>query len=202
MVVSVRLPDAETLFLRFVDRWYSPSAKEGRVRSWTRPDMVAFPEYIGRSTDEICTLATEPAQIELAQVNRMLEAARGDWPKYLKVDEPVDIGWVEAFDAYYDEKRVIDLVDSSLPNQNGNNYIVIACEFGAVLGHVLKQSLSRLEWVAGDPYWESALFDPQTGNLIAVFHWAIKKLSSDGIDDGFAAKLRACLGALEGGAAN
>jgi hypothetical protein len=201
MVVSDRLPDADAMFLQFFDRWYSPSARKGRIYSGTRPDMEAFPELIGRSAIDICTLATEPAQIEQAQVDRMVDAASGDWPKFLKVVKPIDIGWVLAFDAYFDEKRVEELIDSALPEQFGNNYLVFACEFGAVLGYLLKQSLPRLEWVAADPYWESALFDPQTGNLIPVFHWAIKKLSSYGIDDGFAAKLHACLKVLEGGTA-
>lgn len=163
--------------------------------------MVEFPELIGRSGTELCTLETEAAKIELAQVARMLDAAREDWPGYLTISEPVDIRWVDAFDTYYDKSRVKDLVKRSSPDDFGNDYVVIACEFGAVLGHVLKQHLPRLQWIAGNPYWESALFDPESGNIVAVFHWAIKKLSSYGIDDGFAAKVQACLDVLQGGAA-
>ena len=198
MDVSDRLPDADELFLRYYDRWYSPSAKQSRVHSGTRPDMEAFPEKIGRTGTQLCTLAKEAAQMELDQLKRMLDAACGDWPKFLEVAKPVDIKWVEAFDKYYDENRVKELISCSPPHQFGNSYLVFACEFGAVLGHVLQQNLPRLEWVAAEPYWESALFDPQTGNLVAVFHWAIKKLSSHGSDDGFAAKVRACLDLLEG----
>jgi hypothetical protein len=51
----------------------------------------------------------------------------------------------------------------------------------------------RLDW----PYWDSCLFDPKTGTVIAVFHWAIKKLSEYGVDDGYAAKTKACLQFLE-----
>ena len=41
------------------------------------------------------------------------------------------------------------------------------------------------------------MFDPKTGTVIAVFHWAIKKLSEYGVDDGYAAKTKACLQFLE-----
>jgi hypothetical protein len=201
MDVLERLPDADALFLQYFDRWYPRAAKERRIHPATRPEMEAFPELIGRSATELCTLKTDAAQIELAQVDRMVSAASKDWPLYLAVTMPVDLRWVEAFDAYYNEERVKALLDSSPANQFGNNYVAIACEFGAVLGHVLKQSVPRLEWAVNEPYWESALLDPKTGNLIPVFHWAIKKLSRYGIDDGFAAKLRACTVVLERGAA-
>ena len=199
MEPSDRLPDADELFMRYFDRWYSPSARKRRIYSATRPDMETVPELIGRSSSDVCTLSDEQKEIELAQVGRMLEAARGYWRRELNMGEPIESRWVEAFDAYYDENRVVELINRSSPNDFGNDYIVMACEFGAVLGHVLQQRLPRLEWLAGDPYWESALFDPQTGNLIPVFHWGIKKLSRYGIDDGFAAKLQACLRVLEGG---
>jgi hypothetical protein len=95
------------------------------------------------------------------------------WP-HPAVREPIDIHWVEAFDAYYDKKQVKALIARSAPHDFGNDYLVTACEFDAVLGHVLKQRLDRLEWVAAHPYWECSLLDQQTGNLIPVFHWAIR----------------------------
>jgi hypothetical protein len=49
-----------------------------------------------------------------------------------------------------------------------------------------------LEW----PYWDSAPYDPVSGFLIPVFHWAIKKMSDYGVDDGFRTKVKACLQVL------
>ena len=59
------------------------------------------------------------------------------------------------------------------------------------------QSRASLDWIIEWPYWESSLFDNKTGHVLAVFHWAIKKMSDYGIDDGFAAKTKACLQLLE-----
>lgn len=117
----------------------------------------------------------------------------GDFPTYLEIREPIDISWVKAFDRYYDRKRVEKLLNRSAAEDLSNDYIVITCKFGAVLGHVLSTMVGRLQWLTGSPYWESALFDPESGCVIPVFHWAIKKMSSYGIDDGFAEKLEVCV---------
>lgn len=193
-----KLPHCDALFLRYFDRWYSPSAKECKVFPATRPDMVAFPELIGGSAADLCALPSNEAHRHMEQVGVMLDAAREDWPQYLSVQQPIDVRWVEAFDAFYNTKQVKALIKRSRPADFGNDYLIVACEFGAVLGHVLRSRLPRLEWVAGEPYWECSLFDPKSGNVIAVFHWAIKKLSGYGIDDGFVAKIRACVRVLEG----
>lgn len=194
-----RLPDADALFRRYFDPWYSAEAREVKRYPETRPDLETVPELVGQSAHDVCMLMPESADVELEQVAAMLDAARGDWPKYLPVREPIDVAWIDAFDVFYDKSRVKALLARSSPDEFGNDYLVTACEFGAVLGEVLRQQVPRLEWVAGNPYWESALFDPKTGSLIAVFHWAIKKLSSYGLDDGFVDKIEACKQSLEGG---
>lgn len=186
------LPHADKLFLRFFDRWYSPADRQAKMFSATRPDMMEVPALVGRDAATASPLPADEAARELKRVEVMLEAARGDWPTYLAVAEPIDLAWVRAFDAYYDKKRVRALVDRSQPDEFDNDYLVIACEFGAVLGTILQAKVDRLQWLAGRPYWESSMFDPQTGNVIPVFHWAVKKLSGYGLNDGFADKVEAC----------
>ena len=85
------------------------------------------------------------------------------------------------------------LMKEANPKDFNNAFLVMTCEFGAVLGEVLARQLPGLHWLIDWPYWESSIFDPQTGQVVAVFHWAIKKFSSYGIDDGFKAKTLACV---------
>ena len=61
----------------------------------------------------------------------------------------------------------------------------------------MRDLLPRLAWIPSRPYWETSIFDAETGNIIPVFHWAIKKFSTYGIDDGFAAKLQVCVQMLQ-----
>ena len=75
--------------------------------------------------------------------------------------------------------------------------MVICCEFGAILAHVMISLQPRLEWYYEWPYSESAIFDPDNGYVVPPFHWAFKKMSEYGIDDGFALKIEACLKTLE-----
>lgn len=94
--------------------------------------------------------------------------------------------------------RPADPIARSHPEDFGGDYVVLCCEFGAVLGHVMRARQPRLFWYLDWPYWESMLLDPQTGTVIPVFHWAIKKMSDYGVDDGFVPKIERCLRILDG----
>jgi hypothetical protein len=56
-----------------------------------------------------------------------------------------------------------------------------------------------LEWMPDWPYWESALLDVSSGQRINVFHWAIKRFSDHGIEDGYAGKIERCLELVRNG---
>ncbi len=196
MLMLFGLPDADKLFLRFFDRWYTDADREANVFPTTRPDILMTKGYVGREPADVSKLSSEGAQEQLKRVVAILDAAKADWPTYLGVKEPVDLNWVKAFDKHYNKKRVADLVKRSDPDAFNNDYLVVACEFGSVLGYVLKERIGRLEWMAASPYWECSLFDSKTGSIIPVFHWAIKKLSSYGLNDGFGAKVEACINRL------
>jgi hypothetical protein len=57
----------------------------------------------------------------------------------------------------------------------------------------MRHSLPGLEWLGSAPYWESSLWYAPTGASIHPFHWAIKKMSSYGVDDGLRFKLLTAL---------
>jgi hypothetical protein len=94
---------------------------------------------------------------------------------------------------------VAEVLEAADPEDFSNDLLVLCCEFGAVLGAALRQDAPQLEWVYDWPYWESGLLDPAHGYRINVFHWAIKKFSDYGVDDGFAAKVEMCVKLMKTG---
>jgi hypothetical protein len=190
------LPHCDKLFAKFLDPWYS---KEDRARkAWdaTRPDIVTFDGYVGKRKAELAVLKPSGQREVVTRIETMLKACRGDWPRYLKVVGDIDQHWIEAFDVHYDRKRVADVIKRSDPKDFSNDYLILVCEFGAALGHVLRSKESRLVWVYDWPYWESSLVDTRTGAVIPPFHWAVKKFSGYGLEDGFAQKIDMCVRVL------
>ena len=186
------LPDCDKVFMTYFDKWYTPADRERKGFPATRPDVLSSDDLKGLSSRDASPL-TDDGQFEIMKmVEGMIDAARGDWPTFLKVSEPVNIDWIDEFDKFHDKRCIKALMKSSKSDDFSNDFVVRCCEFGAVLGHVLMSFQPNLHWVYDYPYWESSVFDPETGNIIPVFHWAIKKFSSYGIDDGFKAKVLAC----------
>lgn len=83
--------------------------------------------------------------------------------------------------------QVSSVIVNSDATDFSNEFIVLCCEFGAVIGYAMQALAPQLEWLCDWPYWESGLLDTESGYRINVFHWAIKKSSSYGIDDGYRA---------------
>lgn len=186
------LPDADKVFMTYFDRWYQPSDRARKRFPATRPDVVCIDVAEGTPASALCHLNGEGLELATKMVASMVDASVGDWPAFLDVAEPVNETWVDAFDRYYDVRRIKALMKASKPDDFSNDFLVRCCEFGAVLGHVLRQRHPDLEWLYGWPYWESALYDRSTGLVIAVFHWAIKRFSSYGVDDIYVQKLEMC----------
>ena len=186
------LPDCDKVFMTYFDRWYTPEDRTRKPFPATRPDVMTNPNLKDISPQDASPL-TEEGQSEIKKmVESMIVASRSDWPSFISVSEPIDIAWIDAFDKCHDKSCVKALMKSSRPDDFSNDFFVRCCEFGAVLGHVLLTTRPNLHWVYDHPYWESYVFDPEVGQVIPVFHWAIKKFSSYGIDDGFKAKIIAC----------
>jgi hypothetical protein len=193
------LPMCDDLFLKFFDPWYRDEGRKQRPFKGTFPDIMQHPSFIGRPQSEISPLRAEFQEKVLFQIATMVEAARQDMRSYLTVGHDIDLAWIDAFDCYADRPRVQDLINTSDPKKLGNSYVVSCCEFGAALSHVFRTEVPRLIWRLDWPYWDSSLVDPQTGTAITVFHWAIKKMSEYGMDDGYAAKTKACIQFLNEG---
>jgi hypothetical protein len=191
--VTSKLFNSDKLFLTYFDRWYSQEDKQLKAFKTTRPDMYAHPALVGLKATEASPLCEKALDDVKNMIQRVVKAARSDWPTYLKVKNPINITWIDLFDRHYDANKIQQLLKNSDPSDFGNDLLVTCCEFGAVLGHVLLTALPKAAWLYAWPYWESAIFVPQTGTLIPTFHWAIKKFSSYGVNDGFKNKVSACV---------
>jgi hypothetical protein len=159
--------------------------------------MMQTDYFVGKNSANSSPLPTSKQSDSSERIATMLTAARSDWSRYLHLTGDPDLRWIETFDEYYDRDHIEKIISKSDPREFSNDYVVICCEFGAVLAHVMISLQPRLEWCYEWPYWESAIFDPQNGFIIPPFHWAIKKMSEYGVDDGFAAKIEMCLKSLE-----
>lgn len=155
--------------------------------------MIQGDVIIRTLPDDIGPLTAEGRQDVLKQIETMTQAAKSDWARYLKVSGDLDLNWISAIDQHYHRDRIRDVIKDSQPDDFSNNYLVTCCEFGAAMGYVLRSICPRLLWYPDWPYWESALLDPQSNTLIPVFHWAVKKMSEYGVDDGFAEKIQVCI---------
>ena len=127
----------------------------------------------------------------------MVDAARGDWPTYLAVDDVPSLAALDAFDAHWTRQRIAAVIASADASDFTNDYLVLCGELGAVLGEVMRQLLPPLEWLYSDPYWESSLWYAPTGGRIHPFHWAIKKMSSYGAEDGLREKVLAGIESIQ-----
>src|SRR5579871_3456540 len=115
MAKSPRLGDADEMFRRFFDRWYDDDARKLKEFDATRPDIMRVSGYVGHAASEICPLIASFASKVMDQVETMCKAAEGDWPTYLSVRRPIDLGWIEQFDDHYDLERVTQLMRRSDP---------------------------------------------------------------------------------------
>jgi hypothetical protein len=176
------------LFRRFFVPWHRlpPGAKGPRI---LKGDIELHPDAAGQPAAAAWRLPLDRQQASARQVARMVDAARADWPTYLEVDEVVSVEAIDAFDAHWTRPRIAELLRASDRSDFTNDYVVLCGELGAVLGEVMRRALPSLEWLYSDPYWESSLWFAPTGGRIHPFHWAIKKMSSYGADNGLRPKL-------------
>jgi hypothetical protein len=194
---SKSLPDCDELFLKYFDPWYDNDSRNRKGFEATRPDMMQVPELIGLTSEQACPLQDSTRLDVARQVEVMLDSARADFSTFLPVSGDPDFSWVDAYDQHFDRKHIQELLDTSDPTEFSNDYVVTCCEFGALLGYVHKKATPRLQWYYEHPYWESALFDPETGLIVPPFHFAVKKMSEYGVEDGMVAKLNHLAAVLE-----
>jgi len=186
------LPHCDALFLRYFDPWYDERDRKRRGYEATRPDVEQLNVAVDLSASDVSPLSAKSQQDAAQRIQDMFEAASEDWTGLLGVKGAPSIAWIAEFDRHYTRPRIQQIVKRSNPEQYDNDYFVLCCELGAVLGTVLQAIEPRLSWLYDWPYWESALYDRQTRSRINVFHWAVKKMSEYGVDDGLTEKLEAC----------
>ena len=146
-----RLPHCDDLFLKFFDPWCSEADRRRRGFPATRPDMMQNESLVGFTEAQASPLpAGEQNQVR-QQLDAILSAARRRWPDYLNVSSEVMLPWVDAFDRYWDRKRIQGMLRNSDPKDFSNDYVVTVCEFGSVLGHVMRGLQPRLVWYLERP---------------------------------------------------
>jgi hypothetical protein len=193
---KIAIPSVNDLFVKFFDRWYDDNSRKWKKFPGIRPDIMHADHFVNRAASDLSPLNPETQAKVSNMVTQMYEAAQNDWPRFVALKPPVSIEWVDTYDRICTRKQIAKLLEISSPEDFSNPYLIHCCELGAVMGYVLQQQLPSLQWLYAWPYWESSLFHPPTGNVIWVFHWAIKKMSEYGVDDGFAAKINACVNKL------
>lgn len=200
----IALEAAEALFARFCLPWYSPADLQRRGHTGVRPDLevdVAPPLTPAR---RLHTAPPEALHYVRQAQQALLDRAVTEWTRDLQVSGTPSLEWLDAFDRRHDPARVAALVATSDPERRDNAYIGAAASLAAVLGAVLCERVPRAAWLLESPGWESAVYDARSSSRANIFHWALRRLSADGVDHGLRAKLLEVTTALEqqaGGAA-
>lgn len=186
------LPPAEALFQCFCAGWYPAERRQLEApRLFTDLEEIELPPGVHISA--LSPLSPEGNQIAAEQIARMEEAALVDWQQVLGAAPPPGPAWLEPFENQYTASALLDLIRSSDPDRANNPWLVVACETGTLLAHLLRQQRPALQWLYDLPYWDSCLFDLNTRVRIPVFHWAFKRLSGDGMADRLEDKINATL---------
>lgn len=182
----MQLPDRDQLFEEYFAPWYSSLDRARRGHGGVREDI----EKLDAGAPPPGPL-TEKQRADAAQrISLMADAAGQDWKKLLRISGEPSMAWLVSFDAYFGSKEILDVVMNSSTEAFNNDYLVLCCELGSVIGTVMQALEPRLIWLYDSPYWESALYDAQTGSRLNVYFWAVKRMSAHGPDDSVADKVR------------
>lgn len=176
--------------MKYFDRWYDEGDRKRKIHKATCPDVASGMAQVGTPASQLTPLRGETLKKVASQIERMVESAKADWPEDFGAKDPISLKGIDAFDRRNDAKRIQEVIDRSDPKDFSNEYLVVCCQLGAVLGAVLRQIRPDFEWVWEWPYWESYLYDSKTTDQFKVFHWAIKKMSEYGVDDGLKGKIQ------------
>ncbi len=187
------LQDAPEVYARFFAPWLQPVERERRGADLLRPDLLEVAAFRFLPAAELTTVAPEVATRVGDQIGRMVAAARSDWKELCGRHDVLSREGLGAIDAAFDAHAVEGLQTSSDPAEFGNSLLVTACELGAVIGSSLLAARPTLQWVADWPDFESTLVDRATGVVLPPFHWAIRKLSAQGVGGGLVERIGVAL---------
>jgi len=103
---------------------------------------------------------------------------------------------VISIDEFYNEDKINNLINGDQSNleESVSDVFIRTVEIGSILGYRLFEMNTDLMWCPAYPYWESPIYDFRTGLGLNVYHWAVKKFTEYGIDDGLDEK---CIASIE-----
>jgi hypothetical protein len=174
--MRIELPDSETLYHHFFSRWIPPEdPREVQLRS----DLEQIELEPGQHIRTLSPLTDEGRKEIDAQLERSTQAALADIPGLIQQSAPPSLAWLDALESHLTPKRIQELLRGSNPDKLDNPYLILCCETGALIGHLLQKSWPSLRWLGDFPYFESSLFDLNAKVRIPAFHWAVKTMSGD-----------------------
>ncbi|WP_207430897.1 hypothetical protein [Sabulibacter ruber] len=183
---SEELPDCNDLYATYVHKWNDnpehkiPIVKPDMIQSF-KPDT-----YVSTLVD-----STDKGYVKTKkQVEALISASRQDFQELANFNE-FSLETIEKLDKAIDRQYIRSIIDASDVNDDSNQYMISIIEFGCALAQTMENEIGGFVWVYKYPYWESTLLHKKTGFEIPVFHWAIKKYSEYGVDDGFKDKILA-----------
>jgi hypothetical protein len=188
-----RIPHCDTLFKKFL----SPSYPEKSRPTMTRPDMYVISAFEGKSIniDQIQYLEPDILKATKEAFDIYRKAYYTDFQHYVQF-QTLNLDVIDAIDKYFEEPEVRELIKRSKPTDPNNLYVAHVIEFGLALGDLFVET-GKFKWLYSNPEFHSIVVNPDTGNAITVFDWAVKKFSSYGIDDGFKKKFLKALEIVE-----
>jgi hypothetical protein len=178
------LPDCNDLYVKYVHRWdENPEHKILIVK----PDML---QSYDPDTDFASLVdSNDEGYIQIKQqVETMVLASRQDLQELVKFEE-FSLETIDKLDKAINRQYINSVIDASSEDDNANQYLISTIEFGCALAETMENEIGGFVWVYDYPYWESTIVHKQTGFEIPIFHWAIKKYSEYGVDDGFKDKI-------------
>lgn len=201
MTSTADLPSPDALFQRFCRPWYSPADLVRRTHATTRPDIE-----VGVAPPRTPVTRLHTAPLEVRHYVRMaheavLAQAVEALPRELGVTGAPTADWLDAFDRAYPPSRVAALIATSDDHRRDNAYVVTAARLAALLGRLLLERLPRGAWLLESPSWESAIYDHRSSSRANVFHWAVRRLSAEGVGHSLRATLDDAVEALAQAAA-
>jgi hypothetical protein len=189
----IKLPHCDKLFKKYLSPWYPEEVRP----NMTRPDMYVIAGYEDKKLDiDQIQYLPKTGLIETKElICNMRNCYQKDFQNFLKFEE-INLDVIDAVDKAFGKSEVSELIKMSDPKDFGNQYLVMVCEFGIALGDLFVKS-GKFKWLYSYPYFHSIVVNPETGQGITVFDWAVKKFSSYGIDDGFKWKFLKAMDLIE-----
>ncbi|MCG8700143.1 MAG: hypothetical protein MI922_18955 [Bacteroidales bacterium] len=178
-IFNKSIPHCDKLFKKYFRPWYledNPPLK-------TRPDFYTISAYENEplNMEEVQYLDQKTMEFVLDIFHKMRSAYKQDFQIHAEFGV-INIDVIEKFDDFYTKAIIRDLINKSAPKKFDNPYLVTVCELGLALGDLFVNT-TKFRWLYSFPYFHSIVVNPQTGIGITVFDWALKRLSSYGMND-------------------